>query len=204
MIKRFFDVVTSLVALVLATLPALVVAALVWHRLGRPILFTQTRTGLNGKPFTFLKFRSMTDARDEDGNPLSDKQRLTAFGKWLRSTSLDELPQLLNVLRGEMSLVGPRPLLPDYLDYYSSEQLRRHHVRPGITGWAQINGRNSLDWTERLALDVWYVDNQSFWLDMKILLSTVSKIWKREGISADGHATMERFDQYARRKGPNV
>jgi lipopolysaccharide/colanic/teichoic acid biosynthesis glycosyltransferase len=157
------------------------------------VLFTQTRPGLHGKPFCMLKFRSMTSASDANGNLLPDEQRLTPFGQRLRSTSLDELPGLCAVLKGDMSLVGPRPLLMEYLPLYSPEQARRHEVRPGITGWAQVNGRNAISWEEKFALDVWYVENQSLWLDIKILLLTVKKVFVREGISAAGEATISKF-----------
>lgn len=166
---------------------------LVAVRLGRPILFTQTRPGLHGKPFTIYKFRTMTNERDADGNLLPDPQRLTPFGRFLRSTSLDELPELFNVLKGDISLVGPRPLLMQYLERYTPKQARRHEVRPGITGWAQINGRNALSWEEKFALDVWYVDNCSLWLDIRIIALTVWKVLRREGISHQGEATMTEF-----------
>lgn len=171
----------------------LVLAILIALRLGRPVLFTQTRPGLYGKPFRMLKFRSMTSACDASGNLLPDEQRLTPFGQRLRSTSLDELPGLWSVLKGDMSLVGPRPLLMEYLPLYSPEQTRRHEVRPGITGWAQVNGRNAISWEEKFALDVWYVDNQSLWLDIKIILLTIQKVYSRDDISADGVVTMRRF-----------
>ncbi|MGB9792451.1 MAG: sugar transferase [Thermacetogeniaceae bacterium] len=158
-----------------------------------PVLFRQVRPGLHGKPFVIYKFRTMRKAYDEEWRPLPDEQRLTRLGKWLRSTSLDELPELLNVLKGEMSLVGPRPLLMEYLDRYTPEQARRHEVKPGITGWAQVNGRNAISWEEKFRLDVWYVDNWSLWLDLKIILITLWKVLKREGISASGHATMPVF-----------
>jgi sugar transferase EpsL len=166
---------------------------LVWLRLGSPISFCQIRPGLYGKPFTVYKFRTMTNARNVNGNLLSDAERLTPFGRFLRNTSLDELPELFNVLRGEMSLVGPRPLLMEYLERYTPEQARRHDVLPGITGWAQVNGRNAISWEEKFALDVWYVEHQSLWLDMKIILLTVWKLIQREGISQPGQATMEEF-----------
>jgi sugar transferase EpsL len=169
------------------------VAALVHLRLGSPILFRQRRPGLHGKPFTIFKFRTMTDDRDNEGHLLSDAERLTALGRLLRSTSLDELPELINVLKGEMSLVGPRPLVMAYLDRYTTEQRRRHDVLPGVTGWAQVNGRNAVSWEEKFLLDVWYVDHQSFSLDVKILLLTLWKILLREGISQPGHATAEEF-----------
>jgi lipopolysaccharide/colanic/teichoic acid biosynthesis glycosyltransferase len=171
----------------------LVVALLVRIKLGSPILFTQERPGINGKVFKMMKFRTMLDGKDKYGNLLPDEQRMTKFGAFLRSTSLDELPGLFNVLKGDMSLVGPRPLLVQYLPLYSKEQARRHNVRPGITGWAQVNGRNAISWEEKFKLDVWYVDNQSFLLDLKILFLTVKKVFVREGISADGHVTIAPF-----------
>ncbi|HDZ9467109.1 TPA: sugar transferase [Vibrio cholerae] len=161
--------------------------------LGSPVLFRQTRPGLNGQPFEMIKFRTMKDAVDANGNPLPDSERMTPFGDKLRNSSLDELPELWNVLKGEMSLVGPRPLLMQYLPLYSKEQARRHEVRPGVTGWAQINGRNAISWEEKFKLDVWYVDNRSFWLDLRILLLTVKKVFVKEGISADGHVTIAPF-----------
>ncbi len=194
-LKRIFDIAVALIASVVFAVPMVIVALLVRARLGSPILFRQTRPGLNGEPFTFLKFRSMTSECDADGKPLPDDQRLPPFGKWLRSTSLDELPQLINVLRGDMSFVGPRPLLMEYVEHYTPEQARRHEVRPGITGWAQVNGRNAVAWPERLAMDVWYVDNRSFLLDLKIIALTLSRVLKREGINAPGHATVQRFDE---------
>lgn len=193
MIKRVEDILVS-AGLLLALAPLLVLVALaVWAAMGRPVLFVQTRPGLGGRPFQMIKFRTMARSTDERGNPLPDSQRLTAFGRFLRSTSLDELPELWNVLKGDMSLVGPRPLLMEYLPLYSPEQARRHEVKPGITGWAQVNGRNAVDWEDRFALDVWYVDNQSFWLDLKILWLTVRSVFLRQGISSDGHDTMSRF-----------
>jgi len=193
MIKRLFDISASTIGLLLL---APVIALLAWQirkKLGSPVLFRQIRPGLHGKPFQMVKFRTMRDAIGPDGQPLPDAERMTPFGSFLRSASLDELPELWNVLKGEMSLVGPRPLLMEYLPLYSSEQARRHQVRPGVTGWAQINGRNALSWEEKFRLDVWYVDNQSFWLDLKILALTVKKVFVREGISAAGEATMPRF-----------
>ncbi|MCS4308807.1 lipopolysaccharide/colanic/teichoic acid biosynthesis glycosyltransferase [Rheinheimera pacifica] len=190
---RFFSFIVSLVAL-LALSPLIVLVALfIRIKLGSPVLFKQVRPGLYGKPFNMLKFRSMLDAVDKDGNPLPDEQRLTRFGRILRSTSLDELPGLINVLKGDMSLVGPRPLLMEYLPLYSPEQARRHDVRPGITGWAQVNGRNAISWEDKFKLDVWYVENRSMWLDIKILFLTVKKVFVREGISAAGEATMSKF-----------
>ena len=194
-LKRVFDVVVSAVALtVLAPVMGLTALA-VWRTMGRPVLFRQARPGLHGKPFVMYKFRTMRDLRDAGGNLLPDEARLTPFGRWLRATSLDELPELVNVLRGEMSLVGPRPLLMEYLERYTPEQARRHEVKPGITGWAQIHGRNNLSWEERLRLDVWYVDHWSLWLDLKILWRTLWMVLRREGISAQGHATMPRFGE---------
>jgi lipopolysaccharide/colanic/teichoic acid biosynthesis glycosyltransferase len=166
---------------------------LVWVSFGLPILFRQQRPGFHGKPFTLYKFRTMTDERDAQGNLLPDAERLTPFGRFLRSTSLDELPELFNVLRGDMSLVGPRPLLMEYLPCYTPEQMRRHEARPGITGWAQVNGRNALTWEEKFQMDVWYVDHCSFWLDLKILWLTFIILVKREGITAQEHATMPKF-----------
>jgi len=171
----------------------IIVSVLVLVVLGRPVFFSQVRPGQNTKPFKMVKFRTMLDARNSSGAMLSDSERLTKFGRFLRSTSLDELPELWNVLKGDMSLVGPRPLLMEYLPLYSSEQARRHEVRPGITGWAQVNGRNALSWEEKFKLDIWYVDNRSFWLDMEILFMTVKKVVVREGISAKGDATMPVF-----------
>lgn len=191
--KRAFDLVVALIALLFLWPAILLVALLIRFKLGSPVLFKQTRPGLHGKPFNMLKFRSMLDAVDKEGNPLPDDQRLTRFGRILRSTSLDELPGLINVLKGDMSLVGPRPLLMEYLPLYSAEQARRHNVRPGITGWAQVNGRNAISWEDKFKLDVWYVDNCSIWLDIKILFLTVKKVFVREGISAAGEATMSKF-----------
>jgi sugar transferase EpsL len=191
--KRVFDVAVATVMLVLLLPVLIVVALLVAWKLGTPILFRQTRPGLHGRPFTIYKFRTMTDARDASGRLLPDAERLTPFGKFLRSTSLDELLELLNVIRGDMSLVGPRPLLMDYLPLYNTEQMRRHDVLPGITGWAQINGRNAATWPRKFALDVWYVDHQSVWLDLKILALTVRTVLAREGISQPGWATADRF-----------
>ena len=192
-VKRLFDLFVSLLALMALWPVILIVGLLIRFKLGAPVLFKQSRPGLHGKPFNMLKFRSMLDATDKDGNPLPDDQRLTRFGRILRSTSLDELPGLINVLKGDMSLVGPRPLLMEYLPLYSAEQARRHDVRPGITGWAQVNGRNAISWEDKFKLDVWYVDNRSIWLDIKILLLTVKKVFVREGISAAGEATMSKF-----------
>ncbi|MBO0614352.1 sugar transferase [Thiothrix fructosivorans] len=191
--KRTTDFIAALCLLILFSPILLVVALLVSRKLGSPVLFSQVRPGLYGKPFRMIKFRTMTDARDANGELLPDSIRLTAFGKFLRSSSLDELPGLWNVLKGDMSLVGPRPLLMEYLPRYTPQQARRHAVRPGITGWAQVNGRNAISWNQKFKLDVWYVDNQSFWLDLKILLLTVKKVFVREGISAEGEATMPKF-----------
>ena len=191
--KRLIDVVLSALALA-CLLPLMVaIAAMTWATLGRPVLFRQPRPGLDARPFRMAKFRTMRHALDAAGNPLPDDLRLTPFGRLLRSTSLDELPGLWHVLTSEMSLVGPRPLLLEYLPLYSPEQARRHTVRPGLTGWAQVNGRNALGWEDRLALDVWYVDNRSLWLDLRILARTLVKVARRDGIAAEGEATMPRF-----------
>ncbi|MFJ8531426.1 sugar transferase [Bacillus sp. NPDC094106] len=191
--KRFFDLLISLCLLLIFSGILFIVAILIKIKLGSPVIFKQKRPGLQGKPFYIYKFRTMTDARDQHGNLLSDDMRLTSFGKLLRKLSLDELPQLINVIKGDISLVGPRPLLIEYLTLYTPEQARRHEVRPGITGWAQINGRNAISWEEKFTLDVWYVDNQSVWLDLKILFLTVVKVSKSEGISQQGHVTMQKF-----------
>jgi lipopolysaccharide/colanic/teichoic acid biosynthesis glycosyltransferase len=191
--KRFFDLVFSGFGLILLLPILILVAWKIKRNLGRPVLFTQTRPGLGGKPFSMYKFRTMTAERDKDEKLLPDEQRLTPFGRLLRSSSIDELPELINVVKGEMSLVGPRPLLMEYLGRYTPEQARRHEVRPGITGWAQVNGRNAISWEEKFKLDVWYVDNQSFWLDIKILWMTLVKVFKREGVSQEGQATAEKF-----------
>jgi lipopolysaccharide/colanic/teichoic acid biosynthesis glycosyltransferase len=193
-LKRLFDLLTASLALLLLALPLLALAMLIRRKLGGPVLFRQVRPGLDGQLFTMIKFRTMTDARGSDGVLLPDAKRLTHFGGFLRASSLDELPELWNVLRGEMSLVGPRPLLMEYLPLYSPEQARRHEVRPGITGWAQVNGRNAISWADKFALDVWYVDHRSLWLDVRILLLTVCKVLVRDGISAAGEATMPRFE----------
>lgn len=192
-IKRLFDLVLAIPGIALLSPVMLMIALFVAIDLGRPVLFTQVRPGLNGRPFRMYKFRTMRDDVDADGNLLPDEQRLTRLGSFLRSTSLDELPELWNVLKGDMSLVGPRPLLMEYLDRYTPDQARRHLVLPGITGWAQVNGRNALTWEEKFALDVWYVDNWSLWLDIKILWLTILAVLTRRGISAEGHATMPRF-----------
>ncbi len=191
--KRLFDLTGTIIGLLLLSPFYLVVPVLVWAFLGRPLLFRQVRAGYKGKPFTIYKFRTMTDRRGPDGNLLPDAERLTRFGRFLRASSLDDLPQAWNILRGDMSAVGPRPLMVKYLERYSPEQMRRHDVLPGITGWAQVNGRNAIDWEEKFRLDVWYVDHWSFWLDIKILFMTVSTVLKREGVSQPGHATAEEF-----------
>jgi lipopolysaccharide/colanic/teichoic acid biosynthesis glycosyltransferase len=193
LIKWIADRLISAIALILFSPLLLIIAIAIYIRMGNPIFFTQPRPGKDGHIFTLYKFRTMIDERDTNGNLLSDGQRLTAIGQFFRKTSLDELPQLWNVLKGDISLVGPRPLMVEYLERYSSEQARRHEVKPGITGWVQINGRNSLSWEEKFNLDVWYVDHWSLWLDLKILLITVWKVLKREGISQAGHATIEDF-----------
>lgn len=193
LLKRLFDIVASAAGLIILSPVFLILIYLIKKNLGSPVFFTQERPGLNGKPFKMIKFRSMRDAVDANGNPLPDSERLTPFGKKLRATSLDELPELWNVLKGEMSLVGPRPLLMHYLPLYNDFQNRRHEMKPGVTGWAQVNGRNALSWDEKFAHDVWYIDNHSFWLDMKILLLTVKKVFIKEGISAEGEATMPYF-----------
>jgi lipopolysaccharide/colanic/teichoic acid biosynthesis glycosyltransferase len=192
-LKRILDLAVAAPALVLLSPVMLIVAAMVAAKLGRPILFRQVRPGLHGRPFTIFKFRTMVDSLGPDGLPLPDSDRLPRFGRWLRSTSLDELPELWNVVRGDMTLVGPRPLLTQYLSRYSATQARRHEVRPGLTGWAQVNGRNALDWDEKLAMDVWYVDNRSLGLDLRILAATLAAVVRRQGIAADGSATMPEF-----------
>lgn len=191
--KRFFDFSAALLGLAVLALPLLLLALLIRRKLGSPVLFRQVRPGLHGQPFEMVKFRTMTDERGADGALLPDSVRLTPFGQFLRSASLDELPELWNVLKGEMSLVGPRPLLMEYLPLYTPEQYRRHEVRPGVTGWAQVNGRNAISWEEKFALDVWYVENQTLWLDVKILLLTIKKVFIKDGISAAGDATMPKF-----------
>lgn len=193
MFKRLFDIIASAFSLLLLSPIITIVAWKIRRKLGSPVLFRQVRPGLKGKPFEMIKFRTMRDANDAAGNPLPDSERMTPFGGFLRSSSLDELPELWNVLKGDMSLVGPRPLLMEYLPLYSPEQYRRHEVRPGVTGWAQINGRNALSWNEKFKLDVWYVDNRSLWLDIKIIFLTIQKVLVRDGISADGEATMAKF-----------
>lgn len=193
MLKRLIDITASGAALAVLSPVLAVTAYKVKKNLGSPVLFKQTRPGLDGKPFEMIKFRTMKDATDKDGNLLPDSERLTPFGQKLRSTSIDELPELWNVLKGDMSLVGPRPLLMEYLPLYNSEQARRHNVRPGVTGYAQVNGRNAISWEQKFALDTWYVDNQSLWLDFKILAKTVKQVLIKDGISAEGEATMSKF-----------
>ncbi len=191
--KRLFDLMLTIPGLLLFWPVILLLAVMVRLKLGTPIFFRQTRPGLNGKPFEIIKFRTMRDAVGADGKPLPDCERLTPFGRFLRSTSLDELPELWNVLKGEMSLVGPRPLLMQYLDRYTPEQARRHNVRPGITGWAQVNGRNAISWEDKFSLDVWYIDHQSVILDVKILWLTIKSVLKRDDVCQPGHATAEEF-----------
>jgi len=193
MLKRLFDILLSLSALLCLAPVMIITALLIAAKLGRPVIFKQKRPGIRGEIFEMYKFRSMTDDKDDNGVLLPDDQRLPKFGKLLRSSSLDELPELLNILKGDMSLVGPRPLLVEYLPLYNNEQAKRHNVKPGITGWAQVNGRNAIGWEEKFKLDVWYVENQSFLLDIKILILTVLKVFKREGISQGGQATAEKF-----------
>lgn len=193
MLRRLIELTATFLGLLVIFPLLMILVLLVRINLGPSVLFRQIRPGLHGKPFKMFKFRTMTNERDVGGNLLPDDQRLTPFGKFLRSSSLDELPELINVLRGEMSLIGPRPLLMEYLPRYSPEQARRHDVKPGITGWAQVNGRNAISWDEKLSLDVWYVDNQSFWLDLKIIWMTIKNVVKREGIAQNGHVTMEKF-----------
>ncbi|MFR3559780.1 MAG: sugar transferase [Paraclostridium sordellii] len=193
-IKRTIDILASSIGLLVLSPVLIIVGTLIRIKLGSPIFFTQDRLGKDGKVFKMIKFRTMLDATDKWGEPLPDEDRLTPFGKALRSTSLDELPELINVFKGDMSLVGPRPLLIEYKELYSEEQFRRHEVRPGITGWAQVNGRNTLAWNERFKMDIDYVDNQSVFIDIKILFMTVFKVLKRDGISQDGHVTMEKFN----------
>ena len=193
MLKRFIDVIAAFLGIIFLSPVLLIVTLLVRSQLGKPVIFKQQRPGLNGKPFNMMKFRTMTNEVDGKGNLLSNEQRMTTFGKFLRSTSLDEFPELINVLRGDMSLVGPRPLLMDYLPFYNEDQARRHEVKPGITGWAQVNGRNAISWEQKFDYDVWYVENQSFWLDIKILFLTVIKVFKRDGIAHEGDVGMPRF-----------
>ena len=191
--KRSLDILISLVVLTVLSPVLLLLLISIRMRLGSPIFFKQERPGHNGRPFQLTKFRTMTNTRNAEGELLPDAERLPGFGRFLRASSMDELPELWNVIKGEMSLVGPRPLLMEYLDFYSDEQARRHEVRPGITGWAQVNGRNALSWEEKFELDVWYVDNRTFWLDLKILFMTVAKVLKGDGVSHGEHATMEKF-----------
>ncbi|QEY25159.1 sugar transferase [Neisseria zalophi] len=193
LLKRLLDIVASALGLIILSPILLILIYLIRKNLGSPVFFTQTRPGQDGKPFKMIKFRSMRDAVDANGNPLPDSERLTDFGKKLRATSLDELPELWNVLKGDMSLVGPRPLLMQYLPLYNEFQYRRHEMKPGITGWAQVNGRNALSWDDKFKYDVWYIDNYSFMLDIKILFLTIKKVFVREGISAEGEATMPYF-----------
>ena len=197
-IKRLFDLCASTAGLLLLAPFLFIIASLVKVKIGSPILFRQTRPGLRGQPFTIYKFRTMTDERDKAGKLLPDGERLTRLGKFLRKASMDELPELFNVIKGDMSIVGPRPLLMQYLDRYTLEQARRHEVKPGITGWAQVNGRNAISWEDKFKLDVWYVDNWSLWLDVKIIVMTLWKVLKREGISQKGEATMEEFMPHAK------
>ncbi len=192
--KRMLDLLGSSVGLILFSPILIAVSLLIWRQMGRPIIFRQVRPGLHGQAFQMIKFRTMRDALDKNSNPLPDTERLTRLGSFLRSSSLDELPELWNVLKGDMSLVGPRPLLMEYLPLYSPEQARRHEVRPGVTGWAQINGRNAISWNEKFELDVWYVNNRNLWLDLMIIWLTIRKVLKRDGISAAGEATMPKFE----------
>lgn len=192
-VKRCIDIVVAGLGLIVLSPVLAVIAVAIWTQMGRPIFFRQIRPGYKGKPFEMVKFRTMSNKQDDQGNLLPDEQRLTSLGKFLRKTSLDEFPELFNVLKGDMSLVGPRPLLLHYLERYTPEQARRHEVKPGITGWAQVNGRNAISWEEKFTLDVWYVDNQSLWLDIKILAITIWKVFRREGITAKGEATMPEF-----------
>jgi len=192
-VKRLFDFFTAILALVILLVPLCLCAFLIRMKLGSPIFFTQERPGLNGKLFRLIKFRTMTDERDGSGDLLPDIDRMTSFGDWMRSSSVDELPELVNILKGEMSFVGPRPLLPEYLDRYNKVQASRHEVRPGLTGWAQVNGRNAISWEKRLAMDVWYVENRSFWLDFKIFWMTFSTVMNRRGVNASGHVSMPPF-----------
>lgn len=201
MVKRFADLLLSIAGLIILFPVLLVVACLVYYKLGSPVLYRQTRPGLNGKPFQLVKFRSMISVSNENQGVLLDAERITPFGSMLRASSLDELPELWCVLKGDMSLIGPRPLLMEYLPLYTDEQFRRHEIRPGITGWAQVNGRNSLSWDEKFKLDVWYVDNHSLWLDLKILYMTIRRVLKQEGITAEGDVTMPKFTGVKRREG---
>jgi lipopolysaccharide/colanic/teichoic acid biosynthesis glycosyltransferase len=193
MIKRLLDIIIASIALILLSPVYFIVARKVKKNLGSPVLFRQVRPGLYGKPFEMIKFRTMKDAVDANGNPLPDSERLTPFGKMLRATSLDEMPELWNVIKGDMSIVGPRPLLVEYLPLYNEEQAKRHDVRPGITGYAQVNGRNAISWEKKFELDTWYVENQSLWLDFKIMIKTVKKVLAKDDISAEGEVTMSKF-----------
>lgn len=193
MSKRIFDLLSVITAGIILLPIIIILSLLVYFKIGSPVFFKQQRPGWRGKPFNIYKFRTMSDEKNSRGELLSDVERLTSFGKMLRSTSLDELPSLWNVLKGEMSLVGPRPLLMEYLPLYNAEQARRHEVKPGITGWAQVNGRNAIGWEKKFILDVWYVDNQSLWLDIKTILLTIKKVFFKHGISAEGEATMPKF-----------
>lgn len=197
-VKRTVDICGSLVGIIILSPLLLVTAIMVWATMGRPIIFTQTRPGLDKKPFQVMKFRSMKNATDASGKPLSDAERLTKFGNMMRNFSIDELPQLFNILKGDMSIVGPRPLLYDFFPYYTATEMRRHEVKPGITGLAQVNGRNNLNWDARLAMDIEYVDNWSLWLDIKIVLKTIQVVLKRDGVNTEGHATFLRLDDYRR------
>ncbi|MBO9432194.1 sugar transferase [Sulfitobacter sp. R18_1] len=193
MTKRSLDIIGAVLGLLMLSPLLLILASIIRQQMGSPVLFHQTRPGRDGKPFEMVKFRTMLNAVDAGGSPLPDSERLTKFGRFLRSSSFDELPELWNVLKGDMSLVGPRPLLMEYLQHYSPEQARRHEVRPGVTGWAQVNGRNAISWNEKFTLDVWYVDNRSVWLDLQIIWLTIRKVIMRDGISAAGEATMPKF-----------
>ena len=193
MMKRLLDIIISLMLLIIFSPVLIAISLLIKVNLGSPVLFSQIRPGLYGRPFRIIKFRTMRDSTNELGDPLDDNVRLSSFGRSLRASSLDELPELWNVIKGEMSLIGPRPLLMEYIPLYTETQMRRHDVKPGITGWAQVNGRNAIEWEEKFKLDIWYVDNQSIWLDIKILLLTIIRVFRREGISQDGLATMTKF-----------
>jgi len=199
--KRLFDIILSVLCLIILSPIMILIGGLIVLVLGHPIFFTQLRPGLEGEPFSIIKFRTMTNEKDERGNLLPNRDRMTPLGSFLRSTSLDELPELINVLKGDMSLVGPRPLLMDYLPFFTKNQHKRHKVRPGITGWSQVNGRNSINWDKKLNLDVWYVENQSLVLDIKILLLTIAKVIKREGINYNEQTPMPRFDEFVKKKG---
>lgn len=197
-LKRLMDITGALVGLALAAPILLWAGVMVWRTMGTPIFFKQVRPGIHKKAFAILKFRTMKNATDKDGKPLGDAERLTKFGDFLRRSSIDELPQFLNILKGEMSFVGPRPLLFEYFPYYSETEMRRHEVKPGVTGWAQIHGRNNLDWDKKLAMDVWYVDHANLWLDIKIIIRTILVVLRREGVAQDGHATFLRLDDARR------